>query len=66
MDTKEKKELGRIEEAQPTRPPLQNFPDFLIRLFLGSPYRRDTATSTRDACATQIRVHSCQFVVKVR
>ena len=32
---------------------------------LGSSLRRDTATSTRDACATQIRVHSCAFVVRV-
>ena len=43
---------------------------------LASPLRRDTATSTRDACATQIRVHSClprrnfvkqgQFEVRLR
>jgi hypothetical protein len=37
-----------------------------VHFALGSSLRRDTATSTRDACATQIRVHSCRLVVRVR
>jgi hypothetical protein len=42
-------------------------------LFWGSSSQRDAATFTRDTrtqagklCATQIRVHSCEFVVRLR